>query len=231
MHPDQAKQLAAERALTYLPERGIIGLGSGSTAKLFIQGVGRLVAAGRDLKGVPTSEESRALAESLQIPLLHDHGPWSIDVCVDGADEVSEHLDLIKGGGGCQTREKIVNFSSRKNIIVVDSTKLSRQLGERWAVPVEVLPFGRNSTVAALERLGETTLRLRNGAPWMTDAGNFLYDVRVGVINHPGETDRVLRAIPGVVETGLFVRRADLVIVAGEDGVRELTWSPDSTLR
>jgi ribose 5-phosphate isomerase A len=228
MHPDQAKQLAADRALTYLPERGIIGLGSGSTAKLFIQGVGHLIAAGRDLKGVPTSEESRALAESLHIPLLDDQGPWSIDVCVDGADEVSDDLDLIKGGGGCQTREKIVNFSSRKNIIVVDSTKLSSQLGERWAVPVEVLPFGRNSTIAALERMGETKLRLRNGTPWMTDAGNFLYDVRVGVISHPGETDRVLRSIPGVVETGLFVRRADLVIVAGEDGIRELTSSPDA---
>jgi ribose 5-phosphate isomerase A len=198
---------------------------------LFIEAVGQLVATGRDLKGVPTSEESRALAESLQIPLLDDSGPWSIDVCVDGADEVSEQLDLIKGGGGCQTREKIVNFSSRTNIIVVDSSKLSHLVGARWPVPLEVLPFGRNSTVAALSKLGETTIRLRNGIPWMTDAGNFIFDVKLGPIANPGETDRLLRSIPGVVETGLFVRRADLVIVAGEDGVRELSWSPDATLR
>lgn len=231
MLPDQAKRLAAERALEHLPERGVVGLGSGSTARLFIEAVGQLVAAGRDLKGVPTSEESRALAESLQIPLLDDTGPWSIDVCVDGADEVSDQLDLIKGGGGCQTREKIVNFSSRTNIIVVDSSKLSRLVGERWPVPLEVLPFGRNSTVAALSKLGETAIRLRNGIPWMTDAGNFIFDVKLGPITHPGETDRLLRSIPGVVETGLFVRRADIVIVAGEEGVRELSWSPDATLR
>ncbi len=231
MLPEQAKRLAAERALRHLPHRGVVGLGSGSTAKLFIEAVGRLVSEGRELKGVPTSEESRTLAESLQIPLLDDSGPWSIDVCVDGADEVSDQLDVIKGGGGCQTREKIVNFSSRKNIIVVDSSKLSRQLGERWPVPVEVLPFGHNSTVAALSRIGETKVRLRHGTPWMTDAGNFIFDVNVGPIADPSETDRLLRGIPGVVETGLFVRRADLVIVAGEDGVRELQWSADATLR
>src|SRR5690606_2892818 len=222
MLPEQAKRLAAERAATLLPERGVVGLGSGSTAKLFIEAVGRLVAAGRALVGVPTSEESRALAQSLGIPLLDDDGPWTIDVCVDGADEVNDRLDLIKGGGGCQTREKIVNYSSRKNIIVVDASKLSERLGERWAVPVEVLPFGRNSTVAALSRYGDTTLRLRNGVPWMTDAGNFIFDVAVGPIADPAELDRRLRNQPGVVETGLFVGRADLVIVAGEDGVREL---------
>lgn len=223
MLPEQAKRLAAERASTHLPERGVVGLGSGSTAKLFIEAVGRLVAQGRELTGVPTSEESRALAESLRIPLLDDAGPWSIDVCVDGADEVSAELDLIKGGGGCQTREKIVNFSSRKNIVVVDASKISRQLGERWAVPVEVLPFGRQSTVAALSRFGTTSLRLRGGAPWMTDAGNFIFDVRVGPMAEPKTIDQALRAIPGVVETGLFVGRADLVIVAGDDGITELT--------
>jgi ribose 5-phosphate isomerase A len=222
MLPEQAKRLAAERAATHLPERGIVGLGSGSTAKLFIEAVGRLVAEGRDLSGVPTSEESRALAQSLNIPLLDDAGPWAIDVCVDGADEVSTELDLIKGGGGCQTREKIVNYSSRKNIIVVDASKVSQRLGERWAVPVEVLPFGHNSTVAALSRFGRTTLRLRKGVPWMTDASNFIFDVQAGPIADPAQLDRSLRSLPGVVETGLFIARADLVIVAGDDGIREL---------
>ncbi len=222
MLPEQAKRLAAERAATLLPERGVVGLGSGSTAKLFIEAVGRLVAAGRDLRGVPTSEESRALAQSLRIPMLDDAGPWDIDVCVDGADEVSAELDLIKGGGGCQTREKIVNFSSRKNVIVVDASKLSERLGQRWAVPVEVLPFGNQSTAAALSRFGEVQLRQRNGAPWMTDANNFIYDVKTGPIVDPADLDRSLRSVPGVVETGLFVGRADLVIVAGDDGIREL---------
>src|SRR5688572_23250929 len=104
MDPNEAKRLAARAALEMLPESGVIGLGSGSTAKLFIDGVGELVTKGRKLVGVPTSEQGRAQAVSLGIPLLDDTGPWAIDVCVDGADEVSSALDLIKGGGGCQTR-------------------------------------------------------------------------------------------------------------------------------
>jgi ribose 5-phosphate isomerase A len=222
MDPNEAKRLAARAALEMLPESGVIGLGSGSTAKLFIDGVGELVTKGRKLVGVPTSEQGRAQAVSLGIPLLDDTGPWAIDVCVDGADEVSSALDLIKGGGGCQTREKIVNFSSRTNVIIVDDTKLSQRLGERWPVPVEVLTFGERSTVAALGRFGEVKLRLKDGAPWMTDAGNFIYDVAVGPIDAPDRLDRDLHAIPGVVETGLFCDRADVVLVAGPSGVREL---------
>ena len=155
-------------------------------------------------------------------PLLDDAGPWQIDVCVDGADEVSSALDLIKGGGGCQTREKIVNFSSRTNVIIVDESKLSQRLGERWPVPVEVLTFGERSTAAALARFGEVKLRLKDGAPWRTDAGNFIYDVAAGPIDAPDRLDRELHAIPGVVETGLFCDRADVVLVAGTAGIREL---------
>ena len=109
---EAAKLAAARAALDYLPESGVVGLGSGSTARLFIEEVARLVAAGRSLVGVATSGESRALAEQLAIPLLSDEGPWEIAVTVDGADEVSDELDLIKGGGACQTREKIVNQAS-----------------------------------------------------------------------------------------------------------------------
>src|SRR5688500_12681845 len=112
MDANEAKRVAARAALEMLPETGVIGLGSGSTAKLFIDGVGELVAKGRKLVGVPTSQQSRAQAAALGIPLLDDAGPWAIDLCVDGADEVSSALDVIKGGGGCQTREKVVNFSS-----------------------------------------------------------------------------------------------------------------------
>ncbi len=222
MTQDEAKQASADAALELLPEEGVIGLGSGSTAKLFIDGVGRLVKQGRKLRGVPTSDGSRAQARELGIELCDDEGPWDIALCIDGADEVSASLDLIKGGGGAHTREKIVNFASQKNIIIVDDTKLSERLGRRWPVPVEVLAFAHRSTVRALERFGKPTLRLKDGAPWMTDAGNFIYDVHAGEIDDPAALDAELHRVPGVVETGLFVQRADLVLVAGPDGIRRL---------
>jgi len=222
MDQAEAKRLAAKAALDLLPESGVVGLGSGSTASLFIEEVGRLVAAGRKLTGVPTSQASAELAQRCGIPLLSDIGPWEVAVCVDGADEVSEALDLIKGGGGCQTREKIVNYSSKCNVIVVDESKLSGRLGERWPVPLEVLAFAHQATVHHLSALGRVTLRERAGVPWLTDAGNYLYDLQLGPIADPAAVDTQLRAIPGVVETGLFVGRADVVIVAGAAGVRTL---------
>ena len=219
---DNPKLRAAQAALELLPEAGVVGLGSGSTATLFIDRLAELVKAGRQFVGVPTSEASRQQAERLNIPLLEDAGPWTIDVTVDGADEVSSKLDLIKGGGGCHAREKVVNHASRLNIIVVDESKLSDQLGQRWAVPVEVLEFGHSATAAALERWGAVELRLRDGKPWRTDAGNRIYDVRVGPIGEPAILDQQLLAVPGVVETGLFVGRAHQVVVAGSSGVRIL---------
>lgn len=219
---DDAKRAAARAALDYLPASGVIGLGSGSTARLFIEEVGRLVAAGRSLVGVATSGESRALAEHLAIPLLDDEGPWEVAVTVDGADEVSEALDVIKGGGGCQTREKIVNHASAMNIIVVDDSKFSKQLGEKWPVPVEVLAFGHQATRDRLRELAPTELRTKGGKPWITDAGNYLYDVEFGPIASPAATDALLHAVPGVVETGLFVQRAQRVLIAGPHGIRVL---------
>lgn len=219
---EDAKRRAARAALDYLPTSGVVGLGSGSTASLFIEEVARLVAAGRSLVGVATSGESRALAEKLAIPLLDDEGPWDVAVTVDGADEVSDALDVIKGGGGCQTREKIVNQASAINIIVVDDSKLSKHLGEKWPVPVEVLAFGHQSTRDRLRELGPTELRTKGGKPWLTDAGNYLYDVKLGPLPTPAATDARLRAIPGVVETGLFIQRVQRVLVAGRHGVRSL---------
>jgi ribose 5-phosphate isomerase A len=219
MSIDDAKRAAAKAALAELPENGIIGLGSGSTAKLFIDEVGGLVRAGRKLTGVPTSEGSRKQAEALGIPLLPDDGPWEIEVTVDGADEVSDALHLIKGGGGAQTREKMVNFASKRNVIIVDESKLSLRLGEKWPVPVEVLRFAHLQTRRLLADIGAPTLRHKDGGPWITDAGNLLYDLAVGPIDHPAELDRRIRSVPGVVETGLFVGRADLVLIAGETGV------------
>jgi len=222
MDQDTAKRLAAEAALLHLPERGVIGLGSGSTAQFFIPGVGELVRRGRELRGVPTSKASRRLALDYGIELLPEEGPWQVDVCVDGADEVSASLDLIKGGGGCLAREKVVNQASRQNLIIVDDSKLSQRLGERWAVPVEVLSFGHRCIASELAVFGKPRLRMHDDAPYRTDSGHLIYDLEVGPIEAPEQLDRQLVSIPGVVDTGLFVGRADRVIVAGREGIREL---------
>jgi ribose 5-phosphate isomerase A len=216
---DDFKRQAALAALAELPPDGVIGIGTGSTARLFIAALGELVAAGRRYTCVPTSEASRTQAKDLGIPLLPDDGPWDIAVTVDGADEVDDALDLIKGGGGAHTREKIVNFSSRKNVIIADASKRSRRIGEKWAVPVEVLPFAHLATRSHFARLGAPTLRLRDGVPFRTDAGNLIYDLACGPIADPGALDAALHALPGVVETGLFLGRADVVLIAGDTGV------------
>lgn len=218
-----AKKAAARSALAELPESGIIGLGSGSTTKLFIDEVGRLVAHGRDLRGVATSDGSRRQAEALNIPLLDDAGPWDIAVTVDGADEVDGRLHLIKGGGAAHTREKIVNFASRRNVIIVDRTKVSERIGSLRAVPIEVLCFGHQGTMRALSQYGRAVQRVVDGKPVMTDAGNFVYDVHTGGIAEPAVLDRDFRQIPGVVETGLFIGRADVVLVADGNDVERLT--------
>jgi ribose 5-phosphate isomerase A len=220
---EAAKKAVAAAALAHVPESGLIGLGSGSTVTHFIDGIGRLVAEGRRLTGVPTSEQSRRQAEALGIPLASQDGPWDITLTVDGADEVNEELDLIKGGGAAHTREKIVNYASRKNIIVVDESKLSRKLGEQWHVPIEVLSFAFAATSKALERFGDPTRRIQNGKVVVTDSGNFIIDLKCGVIDTPLALDTRLRAIPGVVETGLFCGRADLILVAGPHGIREIS--------
>jgi ribose 5-phosphate isomerase A len=222
MTQDEAKLEAARAALAELPEAGIVGLGTGSTAKLFIDEVGLLVKAGRKLRGVPTSEASRRQAEALGIPLLSDDGPWAIDVTVDGADEVSEALDLVKGGGAAHLREKIVNYASARNVIIVDQSKLSQKLGEKWAVPIEVIPFAHPMTASHLAKHGAPKLRTKDGSVVRTDAGNVIYDLKITPQAAPGDLDRALRDIPGVVETGLFIGRCDLLIVASADGVRRV---------
>lgn len=223
MSSDEAKRRAAEAALELLPAEGVLGLGTGSTTRFFIEAVGKLVRAGRRFSGVPTSQQSRALATQCGIPLLDDAGPWVVDLCVDGADEVSEKLDLIKGGGGAHTREKMVNFAAKKNVIIVDESKLSRQLGERWPVPIEVLVFAHLTTARALAQFGKPVLRLKHGAPVTTDSGNYIYDVAVLPLADPEPIDHAFRQVPGVVETGLFCARADWVIVAEAQGIRRLS--------
>ena len=222
MTPEESKRAAAVAALAELPEAGILGLGTGSTARLFIDEVGALVKAGRRFRAVPTSEASRVQAERLGIPVLSPEGPWEIDVTVDGADEVDGNLDLIKGGGGAHLREKVVNFASKRNIIIVDASKLSPCLGVKWSVPVEVVAFGQRSTATHLAAFGQPVLRLRDGVPYRTDSGNVIYDLKCGPIKDAPRLDLALRGVPGVVETGLFIGRADVVLVAGAGGVERL---------
>lgn len=221
---EEAKRRVARAVLDEIPAGGVIGLGTGSTARLFIEELAARVQGGWKIAGVPTSEATRVHAAGLGIPLLADVGPWAVDVNVDGADEVSDALDLIKGGGGAHAREKIVNFAAAKNIVIVDVTKLSPALGTKRAVPVEVLPFAHATTSGHLARYGRPRLRVtaRGAAPFRTDAGNFIYDLDTGPVADPANLDRGLRGIPGVVETGLFVGRADVVLVGDAGGVRRL---------
>lgn len=218
---EQQKRAVAKAALKYVPDAGVIGLGSGSTAELFIHEVGALVAGGRKLIGVPSSAKSRALAETLHIPLLSDDGPWDIAVCFDGADEVDTNLDVIKGGGGALTREKIVIASARRTVLLVDASKLSTTLGTTWSVPVEVTLFGHAATAKHLSQFGVPSPRKRDGKLFVTDQGGLIYDVKTGPIANVKTLEEKIAAIPGVVMTGLFVGLAERVIVAHPDRIEE----------
>lgn len=213
---DHLKRAAALAAVDELPDEGVIGLGTGSTVRWFVEAVAARVQQGHRHVAVPTSNATRELARALGIPLADDEGPWDVLVDVDGADEVDPARNLIKGGGGALLREKIVNRAARRNVIIVDESKLVPALG-RGAVPIEVLPFGHRHTARALEAFGAPTLRAGR-----TDNGNVVYDLRTPPLDDPGALERALAAIPGVVESGLFVQRADLVLVAGAAGVRRM---------
>jgi ribose 5-phosphate isomerase A len=219
---DDNKRAAAQAALDELPSDGIIGLGSGSTARFFLDALRAAIADGRRFVGVPTSDETREHASALGIPLLGDDGPWSIAVTVDGADEVDPALDLIKGRGGAHTREKIVCAASAKTVILVADTKVSQRLGDRQPIPIEVLVFAHGATSARLLRFGRPVQRRVKGAAIRTPAGNLLYDLEVAPIVDARLLETELLAIPGVVETGLFVARADVVLVGSSRGVERL---------
>jgi ribose 5-phosphate isomerase A len=222
MSVDDHKRAAAYAAIDELPTDGIVGLGSGSTTCFFLDALRGAIAGGRRFVGVPTSDEARVRASALGIPLLGDDGPWSIAITVDGADEVDAALDLIKGSGSSHTREKIVSFASAKTVIIVDDTKLSERLGERRPIPIEVLAFAHGTTSARLLRFGRPVQRRLSGAPVRTAAGNLIYDLEVAPVTDSRLLEAQLLAIPGVVETGLFVARADVVLVGSSHGVKRL---------
>lgn len=221
--PDDLKRKAAEAALEYVKPGMVLGLGTGSTARHFLAAVGRLVAEGMDLRGVPTSLATAEAAKQLGIPLssLEEHA--RLDLCVDGADEVDPKLDLIKGLGGALFREKIVAAASKRFVVIVDESKLVPRLGTKARVPVEVHPFGWRNASEALAGLGaEVSLRRRDGEMFRTDNGNHIVDARFGPIKAPAKVASQICAIPGVVGHGLFLGMTDLVLVASPKGVRTL---------
>lgn len=223
---DVQKQKAAELAVACIESGMVVGLGAGSTAILAVRYLAQQLKAGclQNILGVPCSIQTEREAIQLGIPLTTLETHPIIDLTIDGADEVDPHLNLIKGGGGALLREKIVAQASRREVIIVDETKLSPVLGTRWAVPVEVIPFGWGSQSNFLKSLGANVTARKNldGSEYITDQGNLILDCNFGAIANPAELARQLQNRAGIVEHGLFINLASDVIVAGKEGCRHL---------
>jgi len=219
---EELKRAAGYRAADFVCDGMVVGLGSGSTARHAVLRVADRLRSRelRDVVAIATSEDTARLARDEGIPLVTLETHPRIDLTIDGADEVDPQLDLIKGLGGCLLREKIVACASAKEIIVVDESKLVRTLGTRSPVPVEVIRFGWQNTQTALSNTGaQPALRQIRGEPYLTDEGNYIIDCTYEGIESPDDLMLGLNAIPGVVENGLFLGVADLVIVASPSGV------------
>jgi ribose 5-phosphate isomerase A len=208
-----------ERALQLVPDNSLVGLGSGRAAQAFVQSLGQQVRAGNlRVRAVPTSQQTASLASEAQIPLVSLEQAGVLDIAVDGADEVDPNLDLIKGYGRALVREKIVAQASHLLVILVGTEKIVPTLGTRGKLPVEVLPFGLPLVEKRLRQLGCHPIRwMDDGQLLMTDNGNYILDCTVAPIVNPGRLESQIRAIPGVVGTGLFVGMADVVLIGGDD--------------
>lgn len=214
--------LLAARALAHVRDGALVGLGSGQAASAFVRALGARVGQGLRVRGVPTSEATARLAREAGIPLTGlDEG--ILDLTVDGADEVDPRLDLIKGYGGAFVRERIVAAASRRQVILVEAGKLVPVLGSRGRLPVEVVPFSLPLALRRLAALGCCpSLRLVEGRPVVSDNGNAIIDCAIRPLEQPAAFERDLRVIPGVVDTGLFLDTAHLVLVGEAGTVREL---------
>ncbi len=223
MQAINTKQLAAEHAVTFIKNGMIVGLGTGSTAAYAIQKIGARVAVENlRIRAIATSQRSEAMAHELNIPIVSFEEVQQIDLTIDGADEVDEQLNLIKGGGGALLREKIVAVNSRQLIIVVDESKMVKHLG-KFYLPVEVVPFALTVVKRRLEALNCTAnLRMKDDKPYTTDNGNYILDCAFGQIEQPAQLHDTIKAITGVVDNGLFIQRANTVITAYNDGTIRL---------
>ncbi|MBN2367143.1 MAG: ribose-5-phosphate isomerase RpiA [Calditrichaeota bacterium] len=226
---DQIKELkrkSAEKAVQYINSGMVIGLGSGSTTEFAIQKIAELINQGKlqKIMAIPSSNRTEKIARKYKIPLTDFQVHQHIDLTIDGADEVDPHLNLIKGGGGALLREKVLIQSSKKVIIIVDESKLSPALGNKWAVPVEVLPFAWPVAADYLRSLGaEVSIRQTPaGKEYITDQQNFILDANFGIIFQAEELALKMSQRAGILEHGLFLELATDVIVAGQKGINHL---------
>ncbi len=226
MNTENQKKIAAEKATESVQSGMVVGLGTGSTVYYALLKLGAMVRAGLDIVGVPTSAGTEKIATAQQIPLVTLATHPSIDLTIDGADEVDAHLNLIKGGGAALVREKIIANASEKILIVVDESKISRVLGTTFPLPVEIVQFGWEATQTEVNRIcGKSTLRVASTQdgrqnPLITDNGNYILDCHLDGIPAPQEIELQLNNIPGVVENGIFVNRADKIIIGTPSGIR-----------
>lgn len=220
---DEQKQAAARESLRFLQDGMVVGLGTGSTATHAVRFIGERVCEGLKIRGIPSSIHTQQLAQELGIPLTDFDECQEIDVAIDGVDEFDPQLHLIKGGGGAMLREKIVASATKKFVIVADSTKRVAMLGE-FPVPVEVIPFAQALVAKEIAALGASVkMRLdKDGNRYVTDEKNYIFDCTFGKIPDPAALSAQLKSIPGIVEHGLFVNMADVILLASDSGVQEI---------
>ena len=216
------KQLAAEKAVEYIRDGMVLGLGTGSTVNFFLKKLGELVKKGLKVSGVSSSNSTTSLALSYNIPLIPIDDVNKIDLTIDGADEVDEQFNGIKGGGGALLFEKITASISEKNIWIVDSSKLVKHLG-KFPLPVEIVPFGYKHTLIKLNKAGlNPVLRKITGKTFISDSGNYIADLNLNEIKNPKKLSEDIKLINGVIENGLFINVPDLVLVGTDENVKVL---------
>jgi len=232
----ELKEVAAREAVKYVEDGMVVGLGSGSTAKIAIKLLGEMVEAGVNIVGIPTSKESEDLGRRAGILIGELKARSVVDITIDGADEVDPDMNLVKGLGGALVREKIVAAATNLEIIVIDESKLVDFLGQKVPLPVEIVRFSHEATVHRVGQLGcKCMLRMKHGERFVSDNGNYIVDCKFARIDDPMKLETEINLIPGVVDSGLFLGLADKVIVATKDGTRimekESVLRPRSTSR
>jgi len=230
---EEMKKLAAEKAVQYIEDGMVIGLGTGSTVEFALKKLGdRIKKEKLKIKAIPTSNKTKKHATEYGIPLIDLDECAEIEITIDGADEVDSFFNMIKGGGGALTREKIIAYHTKRLVIIVDETKIVKGLGADFPIPVEVIKFAWQVTKKSLEELGCTAeLRKIMDEPYITDNSNYIIDCDFGRIDDAEALEKNINEIPGVVENGLFIGLADEVIVGSKQGIMTLerqTVSPGS---
>ena len=228
MTADEQKEAVGEAALQYVKDGMKVGLGTGSTAAFFVKAIAREVKAGKKLTLVSTSVQTTQLAQSLGLTILDINDVGTLDVCVDGADEIGEGLALIKGGGGALLREKLIWEQAKTCVVIADAGKHVGTLG-KFPLPVEVEPFAYKGTV---NRIGDVlqefdiammpVMRKRDGQPFLTDGGNLIFDIACGRIEEPAALANALKSLTGVVDHGLFLDLAEVALLGTEAGVKTI---------